>query len=136
VDATGRVAVLAVVIAGVVALMVEKGAYTWGNTVFGLTLLVLLRSYDAPRDRDPSGEREAPLQTVAYGAALALCIMNISGPFQEYFLEYVTLFPTWGVVAWKELFGWLPLKDLSFFAVWLVLTIVAFRIRRYRRFRM
>ena len=39
-DAKGRVTVLAVVIAGVVAFMVEKGPYTWGNTAFGLTLLM------------------------------------------------------------------------------------------------
>ena len=34
-DVEGRVTALAVVIAGVVALMVEKGPYAWGNTVSG-----------------------------------------------------------------------------------------------------
>jgi hypothetical protein len=56
-DAEGRVTVLAVVIAGVVALMVEKGPYTWGNTVFGLTLLMILVAYGVPGDRERAGHR-------------------------------------------------------------------------------
>jgi hypothetical protein len=56
-DAEGRVTVLAVVIAGVVAFMVEKGPYTWGNTVFGLTLLMILVAYGVPGDRERAGHR-------------------------------------------------------------------------------
>jgi len=134
VDATGRVAVLAVIIAGVVALMVEKGDYTWGNTVFGLTLLALLIAYDAPKASDTLGERELerPFQSVTYGAAWALCIMNTFGPL----LQHVPLYPSCCGVEWKELFGWLSLADVPFFAVWLVLTFGAFRVRRRRRFGM
>jgi hypothetical protein len=56
-DVEGRVTVLAVVIAGVVALMVEKGPYTWGNTVFGLALLMILAAYSVPGDRERAGHR-------------------------------------------------------------------------------
>ena len=74
----------------------------------------------------------SPLQTFAYGAAWAPCIMNTFGPL----LQHVPLFLTCCGVKWREFFGWLSLADVPFFAVWLVLTFVAFRVRRYRRFGM
>jgi hypothetical protein len=130
-DANGRVAVLAVVIAGVIALMVEKGLYTWGNTVFGLTLLAVLLAYGAPtdeetaegKDQEPPDENasERQAERAAFGAALALCIMNIMGLI----LNYI---PSLGEEP--LLWGKPVLQDLPFFGLWFVITALGFWLRR------
>jgi hypothetical protein len=88
-DANGRVTVLAVVIAGVIALMVEKGPYTWGNIVFGVTLFVVLLAYTSPAGEEEESAEEKPfgfLENAAFGAAFALCIMNSLGAALQWIL--------------------------------------------------
>jgi peptidoglycan/LPS O-acetylase OafA/YrhL len=124
----GRVAVLAVVIAGVIALMVEKGPYTWGNTVFGLTLIVPLVAYGAPRrdeEKDDEEDLRPPVRYVAeraaFGAALSLCIMNILGPILNWLiLDPVEFF--YRVRIWEVQ----VLRDLPFLAVWVFFAIVGY----------
>jgi len=55
----GRVAVLGVAIAGVVASIVEPGIYTLGSTVVGLTLVLVLCPYDAHPDKETHKESAA-----------------------------------------------------------------------------
>ena len=70
----GRVAVLGVIIAGVVASIVEPGLYTLGSTAVGATLWLVLWAYDD----HPSDETR--LQSAAYAAASAIILILVFGP--------------------------------------------------------
>ena len=128
-DAEGRVTVLAVVIAGVIALMVEKGPYTWGSTVFGFTLLMILVAYGVPGDRERAVKANERLPTrrflllekAAFGAAFALCVMNGLGPVLNWLPPVETQLPN----------NMLLVQDLPFLLAWATFAVLGFLLIPY-----
>ena len=64
----GKIAVLGVVIAGVLATIVEEGKYTQDDTVIGITLLLTLVAFNDPRLTPGS-----PLEQMAKAFPKGLC---------------------------------------------------------------
>ena len=132
----GRVAVLGVAIAGVVASIVEPGIYTLGSTVVGLTLGLILWAYDThPEDENHK-------ESAAYSGVLAFTLILVFGyPLNWIFFDprctepiIWQMFPPWEEVS---CFNTPPVSrvgdiyDLYFFVAWLVMAIVACVYRRW-----
>jgi hypothetical protein len=126
-----KVAVLGVVIAGVIASLVEPGIYTLGSTVIGITLLSVLYAYDSGNSRD-----ESRLQSWVYAVAWALPIILVIG----YPLNWLFFAPSCDAPPVNQVLDpcfdnppkWRPWNraDSAFFIVWLVVSQVAYRYRR------
>ena len=94
----GKIAVLGVVIAGVLATIVEEGKYTLGDTVIGITLLLTLVAFNDPRlsvGADGKGLSEKPLHTASYAAGWGLCAWLIPGPLLRASANRLATFLTW-----------------------------------------
>jgi hypothetical protein len=119
----GKVAVLGVVIAGVIASVVEPGYFTWGSTVIGLTLLFVLVAYGGA-DKEETGS-----QSLAYGAALAFALLLIPGYLLNYAFFDQPFYPPSSKDPDKTEFNsW----DTAYLLTWLALTVVSFSLRRCR----
>jgi hypothetical protein len=132
----GRVAVLGVAIAGVVASIVEPGIYTLGSTVVGLTLVLVLWAYGTHPSNETFKERWA------YSGVLAFTLILVFGYALNwlFFDSKCTEPPIHQMRSFsgKTCFADPPKDrygdyDLAFFCVWSAMTMLAFAYRRWGR---
>lgn len=76
---TDSAALAGTALAGVLAVMMEKGPYDWLNLVVGLTLLLIIFGYERDHFRTTR-------QSVALAAVCALCSLLIFGVLIEFYL--------------------------------------------------
>ncbi len=75
----GTVAVLGVVIAGVIASILEPDIYTLGSAVVGAALVLILKAYDTPLMRKPSCRARAALRRCD-GAMRSVAMLRMTHP--------------------------------------------------------
>jgi hypothetical protein len=116
----GRVAVLGVVVAGVISTVVEPGVYTWGSTVIGLTLVLVLVAYDDHRDG-------TAWQSAAYAAAWAFSVELVPGFLLNHLLFDPPFLRSPGEEVPKTQ---LNKVDTVYLILWVLLALGAFLYRR------
>ena len=123
-----RIAVLGVVIAGVLTTVVEPGIWTWGATLIGGTLLLVLWAYGPPALKDPDDEHRR--DSAAYAAACAFSAMLLPG----YLLNWLYFTPS----SFRDPYStiqtpvrvWFNWYDIMFLLVWCALAIGSYIFRR------